>query len=75
MSIYPVKVKKFFPPTDKSEDNQFSRNIIHSVLKFKKCVVCGKKPKMKSSWVYHSLPWGHGEDVWCSTWCFEKDLK
>ena len=66
MSIYPVRVKEWFPPGDPN----------HSTMKFlvsngygdqvRGCLHCGKKHMhWQQAYAHHLLPWGYG-DIWCS---------
>lgn len=78
MSIYPVRIRSFFPPVLKSshkeerEDNKFRRSTIRTILQFVKCTVCGKHVSMRNGWVFHSMPWGaYCEEAWCSKRCLE----
>ena len=79
MSIYPVRIKKFFPPVLKSEskeakvDNKIHRQTIRLFLEHLKCKTCGNKVKMRNGWVFHSMPWGHiCDEAWCSERCLRK---
>ena len=80
MSIYPIRIKKWFPPVLKSEhkeeirDNKFNRQTIRTCLEFMRCHNCGKRVKMRNGWCHHSLPWGYG-DVWCNERCLHGKRK
>ena len=63
MSIYPVRLKNWFPKGDHNYE------IVHAIVKDSKCAVCGKKPRYRYSIGYHALPWGYDGTVWCSTKC------
>lgn len=78
MSIYPVRIREWFPPILKSEhkeeikENKFHRQTIRACLDFMTCMRCGGKVNMRNGWVHHSLPWGYG-DAWCSKRCLNGD--
>lgn len=66
MSIYPVRLKEWFPPG----------NPQHKTMKFlvsngygdmnRGCLFCGKiKMHWQRAWGHHALPYGYG-DIWCS---------
>ena len=77
MSIYPVRIKSFFPPVIKNsckegrEENKNHRQTIRFILEFMRCLTCNSKVKMRNGWIHHSVPWGYG-DAWCSKHCVEK---
>lgn len=66
MSIYPVRLEKWFPPKDDHRQGALL------TVKDNSCKVCGKKDiNPKWAYIYHSAPWGYyTEDVWCSRKCF-----
>lgn len=68
MSIYPVRLYEWFPPNDEMYENA------ECMVKFSKCIVCGKKPKYRYAIGHHSIPWGNG-DIWCTKKCFNKKIK
>jgi len=70
MSIYPVRIKKWWPPKDRTEENVLSRQLIQSLLPWHPCMKCGDKVKMRNGWVHHSMPFGHG-DAWCTEYCLK----
>lgn len=65
MSIYPVRLKEWFPPGDDMYE------IAYSVTIGMRCYGCDKKVRYSKAYGHHSLPWGHG-DLWCSERCFDK---
>lgn len=72
MSIYLVKLNKMFKPSDRSADNVMYRIILIDMLKYLRCLSCGKKVKMRNAIGHHSLPWGRGE-VFCNRYCLKKE--
>ena len=81
MSIYPVRIKKFFPPVMKNgasdeeiKMNKDHRDIIKMVLSFRwtVCETCGNRVKMRNGWVYHAMPFGYSSKAWCSIYCLNK---
>lgn len=70
MSIYPVKLIDFFPPSKKKED-KFLHETALMLVKIMPCIRCGKIGKYKNAWGHHSILWGHG-DIWCSKRCLNR---
>ena len=75
MSIYPVRLSKWFPPGDEH----------HDIMKFLVshgycdghvgCPHCGKKHMHWQQAIgHHSLPWGYG-DIWCREKCYRNYRK
>ncbi len=62
MSIYPVKLSKWYPVGDEMHD------IAYYIVQAYRCYGCDKKLRWKSAFGHHSLPWGHGK-IWCSERC------
>lgn len=66
MSIYPVRLAKWFPPGDKNHES------MKWAIKYKPCMECGKEDSnWRWVWGHHSLPWGYG-DIWCTSRCYRK---
>lgn len=67
MSIYPVRLRDWFPPSaEKDEYNLFS-NVL-DIISFSRCYACDKKLRYQAAVGHHSLPWGYG-DIYCSWKC------
>lgn len=66
MSIYPVRIKTWYPPSERTEENIGHRQTIRIVLMYEPCAHCGKKVKMRNGWCFHALPYGYGGEVWCT---------
>ncbi len=61
MSIYPVRLSEWFPPSDE----MYPYVLMALSLR---CLACGKHPRYLGAVGSHSLPWGYGE-VFCSWKC------
>lgn len=62
MSIYPVRLSEWFPPSDEMYP------ILLSIVNNTRCTACGKHPRYLGAVGHHSLPWGNGE-IFCSWKC------
>jgi hypothetical protein len=62
MSIYPVKLSKWFG----SDTPEFEITLL--ILHNARCLACYKKVRFNAAIGHHSLPWGYG-DIWCSWKC------
>lgn len=62
MSIYPVRLVEWYPPSDENFDSCYTTVILS------RCHACGKKLRYFSAIGHHSIPWGFG-DVFCSWKC------
>lgn len=66
MSIYPVKLKDWYPYSDEMYEHS------KGVVEVTPCYICGKTAKYSKAIGHHSIPWGYG-DIWCSLKCFNSD--
>lgn len=64
MSIYPVRLKEWFPPGD----DWGMYDICAMICNTSKCLACNKRIRFIGAVGHHSLPWGNG-DIWCSWKC------
>lgn len=64
MSIYVVNLLDWFPPGDEKY------SICYDIVKSSRCEACGSRVRYKRVLGYHSLPWGHLTEVWCSDKCY-----
>jgi hypothetical protein len=64
MSIYPVRLKEWFPPGDEHFD------VILMITSSGRCRACDKKTRYQSAVGDHSLMVGHGY-LYCSWKCCE----
>lgn len=82
MSIFPVRLSKWFPPNpnetywpdfkEKKNWNAIARACVSQSL----CSHCGKKLKYRTAWGLHSIPWGYGwDELWCSERCLTENIK
>lgn len=77
MSIYPVRLHKWYFPKKAKDDEDFRERkhlyeVVVSIAKTSKCRRCGKTCKATSMIADHSLPWGYYGETWCSTRCFRR---
>jgi hypothetical protein len=66
MSIYPVRIKKWYV-----EDQPFGEHIdmLKAMLKIYVCKECGGKIGWDEGWVMHSITFGGPDGAWCSKKC------
>lgn len=67
MSIYPVRLRDWFPPAS-DQDECYLFSTILSIILHSRCYACDKKLRYQSAVGHHALPWGYG-DIWCSWRC------
>ena len=68
MSIYPVKLSEWFPPTDEMYES------CYAAVSFTRCLACDKRVRYSKAIGHHSIPWGYG-DIWCSEKCLNSDKR
>lgn len=68
MSIYPVRLKEWFPFGDEYYD------FAYITVKHTRCYACGDRVRYSRAIGHHSIPWGYG-DIWCSEKCLNSNKK
>lgn len=69
MSIYPVRLKEWYPATSEHYENA------KILVDIGNCEACYRgKMNYNKAYAHHSLSWGYGE-VWCSLKCLNSNKK
>jgi hypothetical protein len=67
MSIYPVKINRWYLCGEWRDEGEFLKSLLPSI----RCETCGKQVTWRG-WVMHSITFGGPCEAWCSKKCLEE---